>query len=653
MKLKSIRVENYKCIEDSTEFDADQITCFIGKNESGKTALLEALYKLNPVEDEKRFFHENEYPRRHLTTFRQRKGRENENVLTTVWDLDKAEQEILIKIFGPCTIKKPEVIITKGYENITNWSIELEEEKFILHLMESFKLDATERAQIKSALTLKEFDKGLQSIETPTQKQIELRKHVNETFTDKTVFDIVGDLLENYLPKFLYFDTYDRLPGRNALLELKNRNANNTLSFGDKIFLALLDMTSSSIDDMENMQEMDTLIMELEAIENSLTDQIFEYWSQNRNLKVTFRFDSARPADPAPFNKGFIFNIGIYNIRHRATVNFEERSTGFIWFFSFLVWFSQVKKNYGENLFILLDEPGLSLHGRAQQDFLRYINEKLRPNYQVIYTAHSPFMIDLNHIFSIRTVEDRIETSHKNGDSVEIILGTKVGQRILSRDKDTLFPLQGQLGYDITQTLFVGPYVCVVEGPAEYGFINWFSKRLVMNDKEGLDIRWAICPSEGASKISSFVTLFKGRGLNIAVLFDYHEGQKKLVKKLEESGLLEDGHLLKVVDYVDQDEADIEDMVGRELYIHLVNGVLDLPDHLNLPQDRPKGVNKRVVKEVEEFCRTLPPGFKEFDHFLPVEYLHAMSESEVKKLPGLDEAMDRFEKLFGDLRKLI
>ena len=119
----------------------------------------------------------------------------------------------------------------------------------------------------------------------------------------------------------------------------------------------------------------------------------------------------------------------IYNTRHRATVNFDERSTGFIWFFSFLIWFSQVKKNYGENIFLLLDEPGLSLHPRAQKDLLRYINEKLRPNHQVIYTAHSPFMIDIDHIFSLRTVEDTVLVEQENGRTVEKILGTKVGQK--------------------------------------------------------------------------------------------------------------------------------------------------------------------------------------------------------------------------------
>lgn len=49
MKLTKVRITNFQCIHDSTEFDIGDITCLVGKNESGKTALLKALYRLNPI----------------------------------------------------------------------------------------------------------------------------------------------------------------------------------------------------------------------------------------------------------------------------------------------------------------------------------------------------------------------------------------------------------------------------------------------------------------------------------------------------------------------------------------------------------------------------------------------------------------------------
>ena len=70
MKLTKARVANFKSIDDSDEFTLDQVTCLVGKNEAGKTAVLEALYKLNPVENGTGDFSLAEYPRKHLTTYR-------------------------------------------------------------------------------------------------------------------------------------------------------------------------------------------------------------------------------------------------------------------------------------------------------------------------------------------------------------------------------------------------------------------------------------------------------------------------------------------------------------------------------------------------------------------------------------------------------
>jgi predicted ATP-dependent endonuclease of OLD family len=43
MHLVSVRIQDFRCIEDSTEFPIADVTCLVGKNESGKTAILKAL----------------------------------------------------------------------------------------------------------------------------------------------------------------------------------------------------------------------------------------------------------------------------------------------------------------------------------------------------------------------------------------------------------------------------------------------------------------------------------------------------------------------------------------------------------------------------------------------------------------------------------
>lgn len=106
-----------------------------------------------------------------------------------------------------------------------------------------------------------------------------------------------------------------------------------------------------------------------------------------------------------------------------------------------------------KNIIILLDEPGLGLHGKAQADFIRFIEERLSQKRQVIYSTHSPFMVQPNKLERVRIVEEK--------DSEQ---GSKITEDVLTTDPDTLFPLQGALGYDLAQHLFISKDNLVVEG---------------------------------------------------------------------------------------------------------------------------------------------------------------------------------------------
>ena len=48
MRLAKVHITNFRSIEDSGEFDVGQVLCLVGKNEAGKTAILQALAGLNP-----------------------------------------------------------------------------------------------------------------------------------------------------------------------------------------------------------------------------------------------------------------------------------------------------------------------------------------------------------------------------------------------------------------------------------------------------------------------------------------------------------------------------------------------------------------------------------------------------------------------------
>jgi predicted ATP-binding protein involved in virulence len=648
MILNSIRVEKFKCIEDSGEFSINPVTCLVGKNESGKTALLQALYKLNPdIPEEGKFDPLLEYPRRKWSEYKERHETNPDNVLTTVWELDEADIEALAQELGTETLKNTAITVTKGYDDERYWDIEIDEQQVVAHYLKSAELDQEELASLEESETIAELIANLEAIESQSERQSALLSTLQNSFSHGDPTQVAINVLEDHLPTFLYFGDYYKLAGEVSINDLRKREAENRLEPAHRVFISLLDLVGTSSEDIDRVGRFEELIAELEAVSNRLSQETFEYWSQNKHLEVEFHFDHARPQDPPPLNEGYIFRTRIKNRRHGVTVGFDERSAGFVWFFSFLIWFSQVKRNYGENLFILLDDPALSLHARAQADLLRYINERLKPHHQVIYTTHSPFMIDPENILSVRTVEDVVVD--------ENIQGTKVGDEVFSTDRDTLFPLQAALGYDITQTLFVGKHTLLVEGPSDLLYLKWFSRELQEQEmeREYLDRRWVITPSGGVDKIGSFLALFGGAKLHVAVLTDFHTGQKRKVRNLKESDLLKAGHVLSAEMYVDQDEADVEDLLGRSFYTTLVNKCYSLDEPHSLPIERPSDAPIRVLKEVENHFATLPPDVPEFDHYKPASFLMENTAELRTALPDLDQALDKFEKVFKDLNALL
>lgn len=666
MKITSVRIQNFKCIEDSGVFSIAPVTCLVGKNESGKTAILQALHKLNPeTPGLDKFDPLTMYPRRRLSSYKERHASDPDNVLTTIWELDDSDLEALSSKLGEEAVTKRTIEIRKGYENCLSWDVQIDEHKVIEHYLNSSGISLEGFEDLRGAETIKEILDTIDahiarleddlspegSAEVGPQRKIELLGTLRTTFTkafgdNPDPVEVASNILETKLPRFLYFSEYQKMPGQVAVADLQKKISEGRVGMGDSIFLALLGLAGSSIDEIGDMKKYEALKAELEAISSRLSDVIFEYWTQNRHLDIEFEFNHALPEDPAPFNSGHIFRTRIRNNRHRVTVSFDERSTGFVWFFSFLVWFSQVRKNYGENLIILLDEPALNLHAKAQADLLRYIEEKLRPHHQVIYTTHSPFMINPEDILSVRTVEDRITDA-----SVE---GTKVGDQVFSADADTLFPLQRVLGYEIAQTLFIGKNTLIVEGPSDVLYLKWFSQKLQQSGGEHLDPRWVITPCGGVDKMMSFIKLFGANGLNIVALVDYAEDQKRKIQRFRDSKIIDSSRILSAETYSDGLEADVEDILGRTMYFNIVNQCYNLTGNDAISDAKPTGASSRVVIEVEEYL--LANGIvdaHEFNHYRPAEYLMVHGAELGEGLLGVEGALDRFEQLFKDVNSFL
>ena len=123
MKLTKVRVTEFQSIQDSTDFDIGDVSCLVGKNESGKTALLKALYRLNPIHDSDGIYDVTiDYPRRTMVDYESAvaNGRqEHAIVVNATFGLDEDDITAVSEIYGPdclvgCT---PTIHLRKGYSN--------------------------------------------------------------------------------------------------------------------------------------------------------------------------------------------------------------------------------------------------------------------------------------------------------------------------------------------------------------------------------------------------------------------------------------------------------------------------------------------------------------------------------------------------------
>ena len=337
----------------------------------------------------------------------------------------------------------------------------------------------------------------------------------------------------------------------------------------------------------------------------------------------------------------------VEDIRHQVTGEIGTRSKGFVWFFSFLAWYSDIKH---ENLILLLDEPGLSLHGRAQTDLLTYFDAEVRGHHQLIYTTHLPFMVNPSKFDRVRIVQDKgIDSSEPLPVDEE---GTKVHDNILEASGDSLFPLQGAMGFDLYQSLFIGPNNLVVEGKSDLIYLQTMSSILMDKGREPLSPLWTVVPTGGDGRIYTMAPLLAAQNnLNVAVLVDYQAKDKQRIESLYTDKLLDRDHVITYADFLKQNEADIEDLFDASFYLDLINKEYrrDLSKDIDVADLNGKipRIHLRLVQYFEE--NPLPKGVI-FSHYRPARYFAQNLKS--LKTPN-NRTLDKFEDLFKKLNSLL
>lgn len=636
MKLVNAQVRRYRSIEESTSFAVEPgVTCLVGKNESGKTATLQALYKSNPIARAK-FDEGLDYPS-HKT--RELTGNSDPIEVTALtYELDDADVEAVEAQLGVGALTSRTVTIRTGYRHSgSTWTLKIDHAAIVRHLREGLELPPSTAAAADKAATTGALVAALEAMEAPTADSQAVVAQVGAWRESNPRLKAI-DLLNALRPKFVYFGDYDTMPGKVSIPNLIERRDEDELDRGERALLALLDLAGVSLEDFSSPESHEHLIRRLENASNSISAEVFEYWSQNKNLEVQLTvIPTPETGAVAPLDRGPLLQIRVRNLRHRVTVPFDERSRGFVWFFSFLAYFSQIEQEAEQPLILLLDEPGLSLHATAQHDLLRFIDERLASRHQVLFSTHSPFMVEPRAFERVRTVIDHETT------------GTTISSDVLRVDGESAFPLHAALGIELTQTLFVGPEVLFVEGPSDVVYLQYLSDELKAAGRAGVDERWVIVPGGGITKLPAFLTLFGANDLTVAVLTDSSRSTGAAIGELRKAGKLYAGGLVEVGEALGREEADVEDLLDPRMYLSLVNSAYaGALGGVELTLDDLSRTD-RVVKDVEAVFAARQINGGKFNHFAPAgALLRTRNRARTPKA-----VLDRAEKLVTAINALL
>lgn len=643
MKLTKVHITNFQSIQDSTEFEIGDVTCLVGKNESGKTALLKALYRLNPInEADGNFNLTYDYPRQTLIDYEEEidsEQREPAQVVQATYVLEPDDKAAVEELFGSgCLVNdEPTLVLTKGYSNsLMLHCLNVDTDAAMKHLTNNS--DSTPLSVEPTGV-----DQVVAEQTETSQERAAILQSISASNVSQVVFE---QILRDRVPKFLYFDEYYQMKGQDNLDALSQRVANSMLEDSDYPLLGLIGLAHLNLNQILNPRSTENLITRLEIAGNSLTKSLLPYWSQNQHLRMEFDIRQAQTEDPPGMTSGTNIWARVKDTKHAVTTTLGTRSRGFVWFFSFLAWYQKLRKE-NNNLILLLDEPGLSLHAKAQGDLLHYFEKELKPHHQLVYTTHSPFMVDPVHFDCVRIVQDLgIEPDSENLPQEQ--LGTKVLSDVLEATPDSLFPLQGALGYEIHQTLFIGPNNLIVEGVSDLLYIQTISALLQAKGEPGLSSDWTITPVGGSDKVPTFVALIGAQtNLNVAVLIDYQKRDEQRIENLYKKKLLEAKQVFTYADFVSANEADIEDMFDDDFYLKLVNSEFGLSISLkNLLSGNP-----RILHRLTQYFQENPlPNGKKFNHYRPARYFSENLKSLESELT--EPQLNRFRKAFEALNKL-
>ena len=552
MRLIKARVQGYRSIVDTGYFDIeDRKTIMVGPNEAGKTAILQALQKLNPPEEIELFDPLRDYPRAKYDADIKNGGIKPEDftVVEGLFKLEEADKIDIAEEYKEITYVYGRKLdnttwhrIDGGPNKLTYGEIEKDLSRMCLHFDANFKEEIPEAEDTKlpqtacKAIIENLILKSIITVEKAKELQTWLEGNLKYLDEDNKKENDRYDKLKNILyspieraealsicrkklPKFILFSNYFRIKPSLHLRNLATRVEQKILDddqydYGNICLLKFLGFTPKQLADAGDTNQfnvsdpnqlekykaqLDERDYTLNAATIRLTEAITEVWNPKQDKQDV---NKLRIKVDGQYLKVVVEDeLGV-------EVELDQRSEGFQWMVSFFIVFFAEAADKHKNAILLLDEPGLSLHALKQAEFRETLS-KLSQKNQTMFTTHSPFLVGANELDIVRVVE-----------MADRRAGTKVNVSLTASDSGAMLPLQEALGYDLAQSLFFHKKNLVLEGLTDLWYLEAVSELLSAEGKAGLDNTIALLPANCATKVVYYATILHAQNLKIAALLD-------------------------------------------------------------------------------------------------------------------------------------
>jgi energy-coupling factor transporter ATP-binding protein EcfA2 len=219
MKLKSIQITNFRCVDDSNEFKVADVTCLVGKNESGKTTILQAIEPLNPHNTAHAEYDRlRDYPRKYLTDYDMRHPNAPATVVRSIWALD-TELGPLEALPGEGCLTKRDVEIEKRYAPGAPCKVHLDNRKVLDHLISQAGRTEPEKDDLQKYSSSKTLHDHIATLGDGASDGLKALRAKLASFPDHDTEKAAIDLIR--LPKFMDFSNYDRMSGDVSIEQLK------------------------------------------------------------------------------------------------------------------------------------------------------------------------------------------------------------------------------------------------------------------------------------------------------------------------------------------------------------------------------------------------------------------------------------------------